>query len=302
MITRSHALDFFSLACSRGLNACPKQVMLRTGTILGRTLGLLARRKRARVLANLTLAGSPDPAAAARRAWSNFGQSALEMLWMIRHDPAALLAEARIEGAAALTEPVAAGRGVLLVSAHVGNWEMVSLAAAAAGVPVAVIARRLRAHRLERRLIEFRERGGVRTLLRGEPGTGVTAIRWLAEGKVLGCMMDRSSSGPRMTIPFLGRTTRMPLGPLRMATKFRTDVVLGTAWREADGQHRIRFRRLGNEGATDEFALGRLVGRGLEADLRPRPENWLWIYRKQPFQVPETESAEVAPPPRVESL
>ena len=98
-----------------------------------------------------------------------------------------------------------------------GNWELVSLAAARAGAPVAVVARRLKAPRVERRIVAFRQRFGVRTLLRGSPGASVAAYRWLRDGGVLGCMMDRLHDGPRLVVPLLGKATRMPLGPLELA-------------------------------------------------------------------------------------
>ncbi len=180
-----------------------------------------------------------------------------------------------------LLEAQRAGRGVLLVSGHIGNWELVPLAVARAGLKMAVVAREMAAPGLERRMIALREKGGVRTLVRARAGTSVAAYRWLHRGDVLGSMMDRLSAGRRVKVPLLGKATRMPLAPAILACRTGATVVLGCAHRRRDGGCRVEFRRVGGPFQRPE-ELTAAVAAALDEDLRRHPEEWFWIYRRQP--------------------
>jgi KDO2-lipid IV(A) lauroyltransferase len=187
----------------------------------------------------------------------------------------------RVEGSEALTEAAGEGRGVLLVSAHLGNWELVPTVVARCGLAVAVVARPLGTPRLERKWLAFRERSGVRTLLRGETSSGMAAARWLRTGRVLGCMMDRTGLSRRLLVPFLGEAMYVPLGPAELAVRAGSAVVLGTAQRLPDGEACVRFRRLPVSPGMAPAAMARVIAEALEEEIRRRPEDWLWIYRRQ---------------------
>jgi len=204
------------------------------------------------------------------------------MLWILPRQPEEILARCKITGTDELVAAQKEGKGVLLVSGHIGNWELVPLAVAASGLRMAVVARRMTAPAIERRVLAFRERGKVRSLIREEGGSGVSAYRWLRKGDVLGSMMDRLSAGRRLRVPFLGRATNMPLSPANLACRTGAAVVMGCARRHADGRNEIIFKRVGTGPFTDQEELVRAVGRALEDDLRSHPEQWFWIYRSQP--------------------
>jgi len=274
-------LDALSISLVCALACLPRNASLRAGALLGAVVGAVTRRKTRRIEANLAMAGCARARASCRVAWTHCGATLFEMLWNLTRPPEEVLRSVRIRGLDSLRDAAAGGRGILLVSGHVGNWELVSLAAAQAGLPVAVVARHLKAPALERRLCEFRERGNVRTFFRDCDGASIAAYRWLRRGGVLGCMMDRASGGPRLRVPFLGRSTNLPLGPLSLASKTGAAVVLGFARRRADVTE-VVFKRLRDaEGARDPGEAGRIVGHALEAEIHGRPEQWFWIYRRQ---------------------
>ena len=174
------------------------------------------------------------------------------------------------------------GRGVLLVSGHIGNWELALVTCCRADVPVAVVARELKTARLEKKLIAFRQSCGVKTFVRGQPGAGIAAHRWLAKGGVLGCMMDRASSGSRMLVSFLGKATNMPLGPAELACRTGAAVFLGTANRLEDGRTQVTLQEVQTEGVTEPREMLRIIGGALDDVVRANPEQWFWIHRRQP--------------------
>ncbi len=260
----------------------PRGLATGIGGALGRAGGLFAGRKRSRVRENLARAGASDPDSAARAAWASLGTTFAEMLWTAGQDPKDIAAALEIEGLEHFVAAHQRRQGTLCVSAHAANWELTALAASRSGVPSGVVAREMRAPGLEERLTAFRDRAGIRTLVRGRPGSSVAAVRLLKTGGVLGCMMDRISAGERLAVPFLGRATQVPMGPVDLALRTGSQVVAGCARRQADGRTRVGFRVVSPGTETDRIALARTIGRALEEDVRQAPEQWLWITRRQP--------------------
>ncbi len=288
-------LDLVGSGLVRALSALPHRAALRAGRIVGGASGRLLQHKHRRVCGNLGRAGCSDPEETARLAWSQGGANLFEILWLVGRgadDPQVRL---HVEGADALEEAAREGRGVLLVSAHLGNWELVPAVVARSGLSVAVVARPLGTPRLERKWLAFRERSGVRTLLRGEAGAGMAAARWLRSGGVLGCMMDRTGLSRRLLVPFLGEAMYVPLGPAELASRAGSAVILGTAQRLPSGEARVRFRRLAVTPGLAPVPMARVIAQALEEEIRRRPEDWLWIYRRQawlnPAEFPEEERA-----------
>ena len=275
-------LEGLGEAVVRVIGLMPWRVVLWIGGCSGRIAGLVMRRKDLRVRWNLRLAGVADPNRVCRRVWGHLGRNLFEMIWNIGNSADRAMKHVIVEGADALSDASERGRGVILVSGHMGNWELVSLAASRAGAPLAVVAKPLRLRRLERRVIDFRRKNSIRTLVRGATGSSVAAYRWLRDGRMLGCMMDRSGNGRRTLIPFLGGGMNIPLGPAVLASRLDASIVLGSAVREKNGVTKVSFRRLRTDGARNAQAIAWSVGEALQEEVSSHPEQWLWIFRQQP--------------------
>ena len=275
-------MDLLAVSVATLLGLLGWRATLTVGSLLGRVAHAICPRKRARGRMNLSRAGVQDCAKVVKSAWQSVSQTALEILWLTSRRPDQVMDRVKIVGLDALRAAAGEGRGVLLVSAHLSTWEYTSLAAARAGIPLAVVAETMSTRRLEHLMVTFRQRCGIRTLTRGAPGTSVVAGRWLLRGGMLGCMMDRTRFGSRMTVPFLGQATRMPLGPARLVCRAESAVVVGCAERLADGSTQVVFNRLPTDGIHDPSELTRRIGRALENEVGLRPEQWLWIFRRHP--------------------
>jgi KDO2-lipid IV(A) lauroyltransferase len=266
----------------RAVALLPRRVALALGARLAGLLGAFAKRKRKRAAFNFRRAGIGDPEQAARRAFRNIGANVCEMLWVFGRPVEESARCLRVNNLELIEDTIKRGQGVLVVTAHTGNWELGGLFGTRAGLPVAVIARELRTPRLERLIHDFRARAGIRTLLRGADGTSVAAMRWLARGKVLCCMMDRASSGRRVSVPLIWGRMNIPLGPIELAQRTKVPIVLGSSRRCADTLIEVTFRLLDTSDAEGPRAIAAAVGKALEDELREQMDQWFWVYRREP--------------------
>ena len=275
----------------------PHSVVLGMGALVGRLACAILPGKRRRIRENLARAGAPDPAAASWRSGAHVGRTMAEMSWLLSQSPERIDSVMDIHGLDVLREAAAKGRGVLMISAHIGDWELSAQAAGRSGTPVHAVARHLGSPRVEDAIARFRASGGVRTIVRGVGGSSIAAYRALRNGHVLACMMDRMSSGRRACVPLLGAHVKIPYGPLILARRAGAAIVFVGAARRGDGLTDIRFHALPDaaDGVAEEAieSLAVRVGHEIDTLVRRAPEQWYWIYRR-PMRPPVRQAPEAA--------
>ena len=146
-------------------------------------------------------------------------------------------------------------------------------------------------------LLGLRSRLGVRTVLRGSGGAARQILRTLRSGDVLGAIIDQDIKIDGVFVEFFGRPAYTPTGPVALALRAGSPVVLGCTWREPDGAQRVRFdppidlalqagehRKAAIHRYTAEFTAW------LEARIREHPEQWVWIHRRWRRRPPGAEA------------
>ncbi len=238
----------------------------------------------ARVFPELT------PPAARRVALASFravGRCAADVPLLRRVSRAALLDLVEIHGFGRLEAALARGRGVVAIAPHLGNWEVFAAALAARGVPVTAVAAELYDPRLGRYLVGARRRWGVGTIVKGTPGATREALGVLQRGEMLGTLIDLHTRDEGVAVPFLGRTSHVAAGPIRLALRTGAAVVPMAIVRAADGRYAAEIREPLALGATDESARDveegvRRAAAALEAFIREFPDQWLWMHDRWP--------------------
>lgn len=236
-----------------------------------------------------------ERAAIARAVFEHLARSLVELLLLRGRRRAELLARVEVAGlehlaAAARSTP---SRGVLVVSAHLGNWELACAKVAALGLPVSVVYRELRSPALDRALFALRARAGQ------EPGgvpveqiklgrAGLPVLRALEAGRNVLVLLDQNAKrGEGVFVPFFGQAACTRSGPLALAALRGHPVVPAFIHREADGlTHRIEIQPalpLEPGAAEDEEVLRRNVARAtaaIEQAIRAWPGQWTWTHRR----------------------
>lgn len=193
-------------------------------------------------------------------------------------------------GAEHLLAAKEAGRGALLLTAHVGNFELgglflrdLGLSAAVAYVPDPSPV--VEAHRAEARAAL----GLAGIPVTSSPFAFVPLLRALREGRFVAMQGDRDVSGTGRRLPFFGRISSFPLGPFRLAAASGAPILPVFILMEPDGRYRVTVERPirlgpgpGSRSAPDErelsAALERWVGI-LTSVIAENPEQWYLFTR-----------------------
>ena len=245
---------------------------------------LFATFERKATLANLARVYPEWPAPRRWRmglgAYRQMSRALIEFLQTPRYTDAEIVERMVIDGQEALDEAHAAGRGVVALTGHFGNWEWLARRTAMLH-PVAVVYKEPKDPELGERMRELRRAGGLKTIDH-EDARG--ALKWLRSGGVLGILMDQEPSRPEdgIVAPFLGRPTLTYVGPFRLARITGAAVVIAFARREGPARYRARFEPFplsdDPDAARAIAADAAAYNARLEAEIRARPDHWLWMY------------------------
>ena len=280
-----------AVAARAALAALPAGARLRSGEVLGSLAWRLAWRERRRALAHLEQAFGPDrPAAELRRigreCFRNLGRCVAEVCALRRaraEDVLEFFDEESAGAVARCAELAAAGPGVVAVTAHLDNWELSAAYASARGMPLSVVARHLYFEPYDRMVNEMRRRFGAEVIYQDESPRKM--LRALRAGRVLALLADQDVSRlDGVFVPFFGRPAYTPTGPVALAVASGAPVVLMYGLRTGRDRHRLvlegplEFDRAEKHRAALEGT--RLWSARLEAVIRERPEQWVWMHRR----------------------
>jgi len=258
----------------------------RLGHALGSFAFDLLRLRRRVVLENLAHAfpemSPKERTSLARACYRAFGITFLELFLLPRTPPREVLQRVRFADPEVFARVRAEGRGAVLLSAHLGNWELLGSACAALGHPLTVLVARQRNRRVDERVRAAREAAGMRVLY--TDGGLRPVLRALQCGEFVAFLFDQDAGRGGEFAPFLGRPASTPLGPFRFARLAGCPIVMGLSVRRPDGSYTadlpvLCLSRELDAGEAERAAL-REANRLLEAAVRRYPEQWFWMHRR----------------------
>jgi Kdo2-lipid IVA lauroyltransferase/acyltransferase len=289
----------FMEAFSRAFVLLPFHVASALGEIVG-TLGwLLGAKERRKALRNLELAfgdamGPADRERIVKAMFRNFGRDAAEAFAATRLSGPAV--EALADNAREFIDHMQSlrseGKGLIAMTGHLGNWELVG-ALGARALPVSVVANRFSFEPFNRVVERLRTAGGMKTIYLNESPREI--VRALQRNDVVGILPDQDIRKiPGTFVTFFGRPAWTPIGPVLMAKLSGAPMVPYFLVRKGRTYHveigdRIRLEFTGDR-VRDLRENTQRWSDAYEALIRKYPDQWGWNHLRwntKPEEVPE---------------
>ncbi|HHU93142.1 MAG TPA: lysophospholipid acyltransferase family protein [Halanaerobiaceae bacterium] len=187
-----------------------------------------------------------------------------------------------VEGAEYLKEAYETGRGVIVYSAHFGNWEWLASILSLQGYPLNAIARTQNNPYFDKKINEIRTSKGVKIIPRGMSVR--QAITALKRGELLLILGDQNGRKDGWLIDFFGKPASTYPGAVQLAQRTGAVVVPAYLIRKEPGKFLLKiypYYDIPREATRDEQKdyLVQLT-ENMEEVIRQYPEQWLWLHRR----------------------
>ncbi|MDB4890703.1 MAG: lipid biosynthesis acyltransferase [Gemmatimonadetes bacterium] len=295
--TFSHYLELYAL---RGAVAILRKLSFRRAGDVGEWIGALIYSpfgiRRAVVERQVRAAfpglAEPEVLRISRESYGNLGRTSIETAVLPKYSKDEIMGLfGAIEGWDVLEEALSRGRGVIIVSGHLGNWEMGAAYVAARTPRLEAVARGMQNPMFEAYLTETREQLSVHVIHDSEAVKRVP--RSLRDNGVVAFLFDQGAAGLASTwVPFFGRYAKTPRGPAVFALRLNTPVIFTCAVREPNGKYSMKFEEVvvprTGERERDVDAIVSAYTDTLERWVRKYPEQYFWQHRRWKHQRPGT--------------
>ena len=259
---------------------------MRMGARLGRLTCLLAVSKRRTANRNLRMAFRDtltlvERDALIRRVFVHFAKSAIDFLRaaaMTRDEIERLTV---CEGRDYLEAAVSGGRGVVILTAHLGNWEVLGRWLAGHGYRLTVVAREPDSPVFARYIRHMRENSGFRVLNKGASARELLSC--LRRREAVALLADQNSGD--LFVPFFGVPAGTVAGPASLALHTGAALIPAYCVREPNDSYRILIREPIPAVRTEDHDadIARIMAeanRVLEDVVRQYPDQWLWFHNR----------------------
>jgi KDO2-lipid IV(A) lauroyltransferase len=277
------------LAVARPLGWLPRGLARRMAGVLAWSVYRLHGRLRRVGQRNLELA-FPELTARERKTilcgvYRSLSRQLVEFCRMSRYTAENTRGWIRTEGLDHYLAAKARGKGVLIVTGHLGAWELSSFYHSLMGHPMGMVIRRLDNRRLDEYVNGIRCLHGNRVLHKDDFARGLlTSMR---QGETVGILMDTNMTPPQgVFVNFFGKQACAASGVARVALKTGASVLPGfMVWEEAEQRYVLEFgpplvfERTADEEA-DIVAATQQCTSAIERWIRRYPDQWLWIHRR----------------------
>ena len=217
--------------------------------------------------------------------FATFALTMLDLLWFTRHTTARIQKYVRLDPS--LERFFVHDKGFVCITAHLGNWEVISQIAALQGIDIAAIAATIKNRAVNQLLIQQREKSG-QTIIPREGALRTLISRLRKNGKVA-FLLDQNTPEKQggIEISFMGFPTPISSAPAMLAYRTGSEIVFGFCTPQPDGSYLINspgsiqpppFEK-GKDATEITQKLTQEIAEQIEAEIRRHPQHWLWAYK-----------------------
>jgi KDO2-lipid IV(A) lauroyltransferase len=220
-----------------------------------------------------------------RKLYRNLGWELAEFCQMPSYTPENTRSFLRYDGLERYVAARDKGKGVLIVTGHLGAWELSSFYHSLMGHPMSMVIRRLDNAKVDQLVNGIRCLHGNRVLHKDDFARGLLGA--MRHGESVGILMDTNMTPPQgVFVPYFGRLACTASGLARVALKTGATVLPGfMLWEDAEQKYvlhfgeEIVFDRTGDD-EVDTVANTAKCTAAIEAYVRQYPDQWLWVHRR----------------------
>ncbi|MBP2643571.1 MAG: lipid biosynthesis acyltransferase [Firmicutes bacterium] len=187
-----------------------------------------------------------------------------------------------IEGREYLSAALAFGKGVVIATAHSGNWELLGPTLAFNGFPVVGVAQKQTNAAMNRFINEYRALSGMQLVYKAEVRE---MMRLLGTGKIIGLLMDQDAGKEGTFVDFFGVPASTATGAAALARIKNVPIVPAFITERENGGHVVRlhkpiFVEKTAERDADVFAITQQLTTIIEKHIRQFPHEWFWLHNR----------------------
>ncbi len=223
----------------------------------------------------------------AREVYIGLGKNLFDAIYLSRLSPEEFNRIVHHDSLDSFRKAYELNKGVIVITAHVGCFEMLLHFFALHGFRSFAVGRKMFDNRLEDLIRKARSGDNIEYMDRTE-GT-IKVVRLLKQGKAFGVLIDQDTKVESVFATFLGHQALTPSGPLKLAMKLGIPAFVATTARQKDNTHHVFI--------SEQIALSETGD--FESDLRENvqkandlicrtiekyPSQWVWMHRRWKHQ------------------
>ena len=217
----------------------------------------------------------------ARRVFLNLGRNAADAIRLQKFTPHNIDRYVKAIGLENMDRALKKGKGVLAITGHIGNWELLGAYLALKGYPLNVVGAKLYDHRLNKIIVENREKAGLRNITRGSGTREI--LRALKRGEVVGILIDQDTRVEGTFVDFFGRKAFTPIGPVLLAMKTGAPLIPLAIHIKEDNTHLITVEEelsleFTGDPESDLIVNTQRCTHEIEKFIRRDPTQWVWMH------------------------
>jgi Kdo2-lipid IVA lauroyltransferase/acyltransferase len=281
-----------------GVRLLPRRVARAVGAAIGAIAFSALGRLRRVGIRNLELAfpemTAADRVATLRSEYRNLGFLLAEFCKMPDYTAVTVSRFIRYEGLENYLAARERGKGVLVLTGHLGAWELSSFYHSLMGMPMGMVIRRLDNPLVDAFVNRIRCQHGNRVIHKDDFARGLIAS--MRAGETVGILMDTNMTPPQgVFVPFFGMLACTASGMARIVAKTGAAVVPGfLLWEESERRYVLHFGeelQVVRTGDAEQDALANTASftAAIERYIRQYPEQWLWLHRRWKTRPPGEE-------------
>lgn len=242
----------------------------------------MSHKDREAVINNLkvVLGGAYDEArlaATAREVFRNFAKYLVDFFRFSKIGPNYIKENVKMEGLENIDTALSKGKGVIVLSAHIGNWELGGAALSLSGYPIAAVTLTHQNKKINDFFTRQRMLGGVRPIEIGLSLRSCYSV--LKNNGLLALLGDRDFSKNGIRIEFFGQSALIPKGPAALSYRMGSAIVPTFLIRDPDDSFKLIMEEpiFPNPGEPEEEAIVNLTRRylaAIESCIRRYPAEW----------------------------